>query len=107
MTTLRMELPPDVYRRLLKEARHLGKSPQDVAQEWVVERLMTRSGSGNDGRQKVREALQEAGLLSELSPNLRRLADPAVRLEDVKAALERAEGKALSEIILDQRGPKE
>ncbi len=107
MATLHMELPPDVYRRLLREARRLGKSPQDVAQEWVVERLMTRSGSVNDGRQKVRQALQEAGLLSELSPNLQRLVDPTVRLEDVKAALERTEGKALSEIILDQRGPKE
>jgi predicted transcriptional regulator len=109
MTTLTMELPPEVYRRLYEEADRLGKPPQVVAQEWLVERLAPQAQAlapGGD-REKVRQALQAAGLLTELSPNLRKLADPTVHLEDVRAALERAGGKTLGEIVLEQRGLKE
>jgi hypothetical protein len=100
MTTLTMELPPEIYHRLREEAERLGKPPQVVAQEWLVERL-----TGDRG--KARQALQSAGLLTELSPHLSELADSTVRLEDVRAALARAGGKPLSEIVLEQRGPKE
>ena len=57
-------------------------------------------------RERARQVLRAAGLLTELGPNLRRLADSTVRLEDVQAALARAGGKTLSEIVLEQRGPK-
>ena len=57
-------------------------------------------------RKKADQALRAAGLLTGLGADLRRLADPAVRLEDVNAALARAGGKPLSEIVLEQRGPK-
>jgi predicted transcriptional regulator len=100
MTTLTMELPPEIYHRLREEAERLGKPPQVVAQEWLVERL-----TGDRG--KARQALQSAGLLTGLSPHLSELADSTVRLEDVRAALARAGGKPLSEIVLEQRGPKE
>jgi hypothetical protein len=102
-----MELPPEVYRRLLREASRLGKSPQDLVQDWLVERLMAGRPGPDGERRRARQALQAAGLLAELSPHLQELADPTVRLEDVRAALERSGEKSLSEIVLEQRGPKE
>ncbi len=106
MKVLNLELPPQVYRRLREEAARLGKPPQVVAQEWLVERLTLPTTEPSSDRERARQALRAAGLLTELGPNLRRLADPTVRLEDVSAALNRAGGKTLSEVILEQRGPK-
>jgi predicted transcriptional regulator len=106
MTTLTMELPPEVYRRVYEEAERLGKTPQAVVQDWLAERLASSAPAPVGDREKARQALQDAGLLTGLSPNLRRLADATVRLEDIQAALKRAGGKSLSEIVLDQRGPK-
>ena len=107
MTALNLKLPPQVYRRLCEEAARLGKSPQVVTQEWIVERLTPSPAGVSSDRERVRQALRAAGLLTELGPNLRILADPTARLEEVRVALDRAAGKALSEIILEQRGPKE
>ena len=106
MKVLNLELPPQVYRRLREEAARLGKPPQVVAQEWLVERLTLPTTEPSSDRERARQALRAAGLLTELGPNLRRLADPRVRLEDVSAALNRTGGKTLSEVILEQRGPK-
>ena len=39
MATLILELPPEAYHRLHEEANRLGKLPQVVAQEWLIERL--------------------------------------------------------------------
>jgi hypothetical protein len=75
---LALELPPDLYRRLRWEASHAGKSASIMAQEW----------------------------LAELGPELSARADPTISLEEVRASLDRAGGKPLSEIILEQRGPK-
>jgi len=106
MTTLTLELPSEVYQRLREEADRLGKAPQIVAQEWIVEQLARLTQGPTSDRGKVRQALYAAGLLAELSPGLRSRLDPTVRPEDVEAALGRASGKWLSEIVLEQRGPK-
>jgi predicted transcriptional regulator len=106
MTTLTVELPPEVYRRLHEEAHRQGKSPQLVAQEWLIERLSPLHPAPDSNREQVRLALRAAGLLVELSPGLHLRADPTVHLEDVEASLARAGGKPLSEIVLEQRGPK-
>jgi hypothetical protein len=106
MAALTLKLPPHVYRRLREEAARLGKPPQVVAQEWLIERLTPPITAPSSDRERARQALRAAGLLTELGPNLRRLADPTVCLEDVRAALDRAGGKTLSEVILEQRGPK-
>jgi predicted transcriptional regulator len=106
MTALSLKLPPQVYRRLHEEADRLGKPPQVVAQEWLIERLTPSPAAVSSDRERARQALRAAGPLTELGPNLRRLADPTVRLEDVSTALNRAGGKSLSEIILEQRGPR-
>jgi aryl-alcohol dehydrogenase-like predicted oxidoreductase len=107
MTALYLKLTPQVYRRLREEAAHLGKSPQVVAQEWIVERPTPSPAAVSSDRERARQALRAAGLLTELGPNLRRFADPTARLEEIRVALDRTGGKALSEIILEQRGPKE
>jgi len=106
MNVLTLRLPPQVYRRLREEAARLGKSPQVVAEEWLAERLTPPAAAPDSDRERARQALRAAGLLSELGPNLRRLADPTMHLESVRAALGRAGGKTLSEIVLEQRGPK-
>jgi plasmid stability protein len=106
MNTLNLKLPPQVYRRLREEAARLGKSPHAVAQEWLVERLASPPTAPSSDRDRARQALRAAGLLTELGPNLRKLADPTVRLEDVRAALNRAGGKTLSGIILEKRGSR-
>jgi hypothetical protein len=106
MTTLTVELPPEAYRRLHEEADRQGKSPQLVAQEWLIERLSPLRSTPDSTREQGRLALRAAGLLVDLSPDLRQRADPTVHLEDVEASLARAGGKPLSEIVLEQRGPK-
>jgi hypothetical protein len=59
-------------------------------------------------RERATEALRMAGLLAELSPEEKqRAARSTATLEEVQAALGRAGGKPLSELILEMRGPKE
>ena len=107
MTILTLKLPPKVYRRLHEEADRLGRPPQVVAEEWLIERLASLTAAPGSERKKAHQALHAAGLLAELGPNLRRRADSTVCLEDINAALDRAGGKTLGEIVLEQRGPKE
>ena len=103
MTTLMIELPPDLYRKLEKAAAQEAKKPAEWTRSLLEERLAARSVEEGE---RVRHALREAGLLVELSPGLKRLIRPEVRHEDVEAALARVGGKPLSEIILEQRGPR-
>ena len=107
MATLILELPPEAYHRLHEEANRLGKLPQVVAQEWLIERLSVLIPASDNARETVRRALRAAGLLVERSQRIQRHTDRQVRLEDVEASLARVGGKPLSEIILEQRGPKE
>ena len=119
MTALTLELPPELYARLRAEAERLGRPVQDVAQEWLAERLEeappatpalgdTPSPAPMSDRDRSTEVLRAAGLLAEPSPEMRRLAaESTMTLEEVSAALSRAGGKPLSELILEMRGPKE
>lgn len=107
MTTLTLELPSEMYHWLHTEADRLGKSPQIVAREWLLERLVRLTRVSGSEREQARQALRRAGLLAELGDSLRARATLDVRLGDVEAALARAGGKPLSEIVLEQRGPKE
>jgi hypothetical protein len=59
-------------------------------------------------RERAIEALRAAGLLTELGPEEKqRAAQCTTTLEEVRAALDRAGGPPLSELILEMRGPKE
>ncbi len=107
MTALILDLPPDLYARLRAEAERQGKLPEGVVREWLAERLP--APPGNSARGRARAALRAAGLLVEdpLGPGLRaRTAGPGLTVDEVGADLERAGGRPLSEIILDQRGPQ-
>ena len=101
-----LHLPADLYERLRWEANRAGKPAPLMAQEWLAERLAATSPPELDERTRVTEVLRAAGMLAELGPELRARADPTISLEKVQAALDRAGGKPLSEIILEQRGPK-
>lgn len=106
MTNLTLELPPELYERLSEEAEKAGKRPEDVASEWLSERLSHTSLKRE--KERAIEVLRADGLLSELGPEgKRRAARSTATLEEVSAALDRAGGKPLSEVILEMRGPKE
>jgi hypothetical protein len=101
-----LHLPADLYQRLWWEANRAGMPAPLMAQEWLTERLAAAPPPELDERARVTEVLRAAGMLVELDPELKRRADPAISLEKVQAALDRAGGKPLSQIILEQRGPK-
>ena len=109
MTTLTLELAPDLYERLRQEAERKGESVKNAAQELLAERLSALpSPAQMSERERVREALRAAGLLTELGPEMKKRAQQAtMTLEEVRAALDRAGGPPLSELILEMRGPKE
>lgn len=102
-----LDLPAAVYQQLDAEAQRRGKSPQDVVTEWLTERLAPPPPALDSSREELRRVLREAGLLAELDPELRKLADPTISLEEVQAILSRSGGKSLSAIVLEQRRAKD
>jgi plasmid stability protein len=105
MSQLTIDLRPDVFERLRREAALTGKPIEMLASELLAERLPTEH---QDERERAREILRAAGLLTELGPELKqRAAQSTASLEEVSAALSRAGGKPLSELVIEQRGPKE
>lgn len=107
MSTLTVELSPELLERLQAEANQRQEPPERTAVTLLEERLTPPAKPEESEREKVRRVLRETGLLSELSPGLRARIKQTVRHEDVVTALDRAGGKPLSEIILEQRGLKE
>lgn len=108
MTTLTIDLSPELYERLRAEAERNHQSAEEIAQQWVAERLDVAAPAPLDERERTREVLRAAGLLAELGPEGKaRAARSTATLEEVSAALSRAGGKSLSELVLEMRGPKE
>ena len=104
MTTITLDLPLDVYRRLNDEANRLGKPIEAVAGELLAGQLTTAQLNERD---RATEVLRAAGLLSEPGPEMKaRAAHSTATLEEVQAALAKGSGKTLSEIVIEQRGPK-
>jgi plasmid stability protein len=104
-----IELTPDNYKQLGQIAKRSGKSVEAAAQELLTEKLTTLPSPPQiSEREQVREVLRAAGLLTELGPEMKkRAAEATMTLEEVQAALDRAGGQPLSELILEMRGPKE
>lgn len=134
MARIVIELPTASYEQLQQRARAAGTSPEALSRELLEAALgastppeaigdvesATLTLSTDAGRTPVvpagekpteplsaREALQAAGLHSELSPELRKLIIPGVTLEDVHEIFRNTEGPSLSDIIIEQRGPKD
>ena len=105
MTVITLDLPIDVYQRLRDAAGRTGKSVEAVAQELLIERLEAPAPVSE--RERATEILRAAGLLAELGPEEKmRAARSTATLEEVQAALAKGGGKSLSEIVIEQRGPK-
>jgi predicted transcriptional regulator len=107
MTTLSIELPPEVYERLRRIAGTRGTSAEDLAQAWLEEKTAAEPAP-ETMRERMRAALRAHGLLAEPTNEMRRLAsESTLTLDEARAILDRAGGKPLSEVILEMRGPKE
>ena len=71
-----------------------------------IRAALTRSGQVSNERNLATETLRQAGLLAELTPAEQECAAQCtITLDEVRTALGRG-GPPLSEIILEQRGPK-
>lgn len=103
MSTIVIDIPPEIYSRLQNEARKAGKSPEVLTRELLEMSLRAREGAGQT---TAREVLQASGRTRTLGHSLRRKIIPGVTLDEVRASLTNAGGPPLSEIILRQRGPK-
>ncbi|PDW00252.1 hypothetical protein [Candidatus Chloroploca asiatica] len=105
MTTLTLDLPAKVYERLRSVAEQKQVAIEAVAQEWLTEKSASTLMSE---RERLREVLRASGRLGELSPEEKqRAAQSTLTLEEARTILDRAEGKPLSEVVLEMRGPKE
>ena len=105
MTNIIVELGPSEYNQLKEEANRLGKAPDVLIQDLVIEHLKKVQPAQLTDKELTTQALKAAGLLTELSPGLQKLADPKMSLEEVQEALSR-DGVSLSQIVIDGRGPK-
>ena len=105
MTTITLDFEQDVYLQLEAEANRIRKAPADLVKEWVADRLSPKPVSKRD---QARAVLHKAGLLTSPTPHMQNLASQTTAtLDEIKKALDKTGGKPLSEIILEQRGPKE
>ncbi len=106
MTTLTIDVPPDLYERMRKEADQASQPLETLVEEWLARRFPPSTAA--DERARAREMLRSAGLLAEPGPEVQRLASEAtMTLAEINAAFARAGGKPLSEIVIEERGPKE
>ena len=103
MSQLTIDVRSDTLKKLQQEASRVGK-PVEV---FVSELLDAQAPDKKQiEREQARAALRAAGLLTELGPELKlRAAQSHTSLEQVSAALSRS-GEPLSEIVIEQRGPR-
>jgi plasmid stability protein len=102
METLTVKLSSEADRALRERAAKEGKSIEDLTGE-MLERAVAEGANGMTG---ARELLEAAGRVRSLGPGLRQRIIPGVSLEQVRRSLADAKAPSLSEIILEQRGPK-
>lgn len=107
MTTLILDVPREVFVQLKQRAVGTGTSIEAVAQELLAEQVAQQPMTLHSERDAVGDILREAGLLADLTPDeARRGAEADVSLDEVSAALDRAGGPPMSELIMEMRGPK-
>jgi hypothetical protein len=101
--TLTIELSPEAYDQLRRRAEEAGKAPEALSRELLEDALRDEQPPPKSAR----EILEAAGMVRPLGPYLESKIIPGVTLEEVQRILTEAGGPSLSEIILEQRGPKE
>ncbi len=105
MTALTLELAPDLMERLQIEAARLGKPAEVLVGEWLTAHLTPIPPLSE--RERAREVLRAAGLLSEPTDAMRAIAaQSTATLAEIQTSFARVGGKPLSEIVIEQRGPK-
>jgi len=105
MTTITLEFSYDIYQQLSDQSHQQGKAIEKMIQEWIIEHIA--SPPPKDSREQAHQLLKTAGLHTELSPELQKLAENSTAtLEQVQAAFARAGGQPLSEMVIEMRGPK-
>lgn len=102
METLTVRLSSEAYRILRERAAKEGKSVEDLTGEM----LEKAAAKGERGMTGAREILEAAGRARPLGPGLRQRIIPGISLQQVRESLAEVKGPPLSEIILEQRGPK-
>ena len=103
LDTMAVHIPQEIYRRIAKQARQMGKAPDEWTREVIETALLAREKAQP---QSTDEVLRAAGRIRPLSEALRGRIIPGVTLDEVRSALSEAAGPSLSEIIEEQRGPR-
>ena len=104
MTTVTLELSSDIYQQLYNKSHLQGRTVEKFIQEWITEHIASPPPTLCE---QARQILNTAGLETQLSPELQKLAENSTAtLEQVQAAFTRAGGQALSEMVIEMRGPK-
>ena len=103
MPTMVIDLPSETYKRLEEQARKAGKALEALTCELLETALQAQQETPC---RTARAVLQAAGRVRPLSESLRRKIIPGVTLDEVRHALTQAAGPTLSNIVLEQRGPK-
>ncbi len=103
MPTMVIDISNEIYEQLELQAHQAGKTPEALTRELLETALQVQE---KPQPQTAREVLQAAGRVRSLSDTLQRQIIPGVTLDEVRKALSKASGPALSDIIQAQRGPK-
>jgi Ribbon-helix-helix protein, copG family len=99
---LRIELPDDLAHDLEQEAIHRHVSVIEIIREALHTWRVSRDAAEND-RERVRQILQDRGLLCQLSTELAAHAQPLTIEELDRLATKAAKAGPLSELIIRER----
>lgn len=103
--TVMIQIPDDLMHKLQQRATREGIEPYSLATD-ILRSALEPGVSTASERSAVLEVLRRAGLVVELSTELRKKIIPGVTHKEVRDTLARADGQPLSEIAIQQRGPK-
>lgn len=102
MATITIALPDELAEKLRQRSERLQKRPEDLSRE-ILEQALAAEPMAPPS---VSDILERAGMLSKPSPRSLDVSGEAISLDEVRRTLSSSEGPTLSEILLEQRGPK-
>ncbi|MFN0070923.1 MAG: hypothetical protein ACKVVP_05470 [Chloroflexota bacterium] len=103
MVNVTVSLSSGAYERLARRAQQRGAPPEEITRE-ILEAALSDERTD---REIIRGILDAKGLLSKPSARTRVAGAPEISLEEVRDALTATDGPSLSDILLEQRGPKD
>ena len=106
--SMTVEIPSKLVPLLNERARKEHKDPEAIVVEILEEQLTSvRADTETTREEQWLQQLYQEGRLVKMSDELRARIIPGVTHEEVRQTLARAGGKSLSEIVIEQRGPKD